>query len=222
MILAIAALPGLIFYFVKRARRPELVLWSALWLAIVGSSSVVFFIDGWRALYATHPLMAAFVAIAFTTPSVLRPSQPSHVPMSPGKPLSLAGLAIILLLVAPWAVHRELSPGEPVVRRQHPSVATVLGGSMITGFLVLPDGQAPDQKIASLSHSDFQAVLKSARLDERLASLHIALSGTSLCRHLGTADSQGTDRGGVHFSHTCPGGSRRDALAFRSNTGAEQ
>ena len=163
-ILAIAAFPGLIFYFVKRAGRSELVLWASLWLAIAGSTAVMFLMDGWRALYATHPLMAAFVAIAFTTPSVLRPS---HVPMSFGKPLSFAGLAIILLLVAPWAVHRELNPGEPVAPRQNPSTATVLGGSMMTGFLVLPDGQAPDQKFASLSYSDLQAVLKSARLDER-------------------------------------------------------
>ena len=164
MILSVAVLPGLLWYLIKRAKPSELFLWPIFWLSIVVSSAVVFFDDGWRALYATHPWLIAFVAIAFTTPSSIRPS---HVPMSSWKPLSLAGLAIILLLVAPWAVHRELSPRETLVRWQNWSAATVSGGSMITGFLVLPDGQAPDPEIASLSYSEFQAVLRFAKLDER-------------------------------------------------------
>ena len=158
------ALPGLLFHFIKRARRTELLLWCFFWLALIASSAVVFFEDGWRALYATHPLMAAFVAIAFTTPSSL---PRCDIRVSVAKTLSLVSLSAILLILAPWAVHRELSPREPVVLWQKVGEATVSGGNRITGFLVLPDDQIIDRKIASLSYSGFQAVLKFARLDDR-------------------------------------------------------
>ena len=157
----VVLLPGLAFYLMRRASRGEVAFWGALFLTMALSSAMVFFIDGWRALYATHPLVAAFAVIGLAARSSVRSSRPA-IRWRPAA--SCATIAAGLLLITPTLSHRLLRDSATNWRAEK-NAATIAGGDKMTGFLVQADEAKAITSVPSLSISSFTAMIEKARLE---------------------------------------------------------
>jgi hypothetical protein len=123
---------------------------------------MVFFIDGWRTLYATHPLVAAFAVIGLAARSSVRPFRPAirWRPVASG-----AALAALLLLITPALSHRFLRDGAPNFARAGNASVTIAGGDKLTGFRVQADEPKAMTRIPSMSISTFIAMIEKGRFE---------------------------------------------------------
>lgn len=152
---AVALVPGLALYFGRRETIGELPMWCGFALAILFSAAIVWNHDGWRSLYATHPLVAAFMAIGFFTPRQQSRTAPAVQIRTAS---AIVGAAAILFIAVPFAllnIERPTTPAKWAERERY-----LYGGSMPTGFVVLPDGAELRRDLPSIHSSEFADLVK--------------------------------------------------------------
>lgn len=142
------ALPGLIFHL-WRARSSERMFWVLAAIGFASSVGIVFATDGWRTLYATHPLIVLFLVIG------LHSGEQSKAPSLNGRAAAaFFGIDAISLIAAPFALH---------VFMDHPPTA-YYSGRAVTGFVVVPDG-APTPAVPYLTATEFARTIAAAKLE---------------------------------------------------------
>ncbi|MDB5578715.1 MAG: hypothetical protein JWR80_3891 [Bradyrhizobium sp.] len=170
--LTVVCLIGL-FVAARRATRIELAFWALLWTSIVASSSIVFLDDGPRTLAASHPLMALFLAIGFSSAGLASREAPSPASLSRYGTLGLI-VAAALYVCIPWTAHR-FSPvaamaGDGLLAKQDEAI--VFGGRRMSGFLVVEDGSPLRSDIPTLHLADFDAVVRKSGVESYQGLLH--------------------------------------------------
>ena len=167
--ISLVSVVGLIFVFLKRRERGELVFWTLFWLSVVASSSFIYFDDGDRALAVSYVFIFFFFAFGFASPS----AAPGSFSEAQRRRLNLNGIscfAIVALLFfsIPWLAYR-LWPGRQLVISQplsNAAEAVVFGGRRMSGFLVVPDGIALRKDVATVDFSTFSEIVKQSGIEQ--------------------------------------------------------
>jgi hypothetical protein len=122
--LLVGILPGLLLH-AWRAPWREWLFWALAAFALIASAGIMFKHDGWRTLYATHPLIALLLCIGWRMRTV--PPSP-NLSFRPAV-LSLASVAVVMLVV-PVILHATMAARPSQDYR---------GGIVPTGFIVISD-----------------------------------------------------------------------------------
>ena len=115
---------------------------------------IMFHHDGWRTLYATHPLLAMMFALGFANPLAVATQQP---PIRPSRVIAFSAILSLAFIGAPAVVKLlgETAAPAPVAGQRF-----VHGGAMTTGFVIVPDGTPPLTDAPSLPALTFVALMK--------------------------------------------------------------
>lgn len=148
--LSLLLLPGAVMHFYRAPFR-EWIFWLFAAAGMAASVGFIWESDGWRALYATHPL----VALLFVTG--LQSGRPS-LESSPNWKISTAALCATacVLLAAPAGLHLFLASAP----------TDQYSGRAITGFVVSPDGASvPKDGPPHITATEFRKVIALAHLE---------------------------------------------------------
>lgn len=147
-IVACVALPGLALHL-WRAQLNERMFWVLAAVGLAASVGFVFATDGWRVLYATHPLVILFLVIG------LRSGEQSAAPSLSGRSAAaFFGVAAAALVTAPFALHVFMAQPQ----------SAYFSGRAITGFVVVPDG-APTPTGSHLTATEFARTIATTVLE---------------------------------------------------------
>ncbi len=165
---------GLLRRFPGLSRR-ERAFWLLFWTSTIASAGFVYFDDGRRVMVASYPIAALFLASGLQVVIVSAPvpaRRPSLFSWA-GTGALAAGALLLLCSATPWLVHTALrpsaypSPGSPSSFEQDRSanVRLVLGGSRLTGVLVVPDGEELRRDVPTLHLSDFVTLIRQSGVE---------------------------------------------------------
>lgn len=136
-------LPGMAVHF-WRSRWSERLFWPLLFIGLAISVGFIFATDGWRVLYATHPLIALFCVLG------LRSSPRSGAAaLNPKYALSALSAAAAALIATPFLLH--------VFMATKPT--DTFSSRAITGFVVIPDGAAAPKNAPYFTTSEFSKLI---------------------------------------------------------------
>ena len=145
--LSLLLVPGVAYYLIRGARLSDVMLWVGLFVAIALSAMIMYHHDGWRTLYATHPLLAVMFALGFANPLPVASQVP---PIRPSRVIAFAVITAVALVSAPALVR---AIGEASATASPPGTVLVHGGAMVIGFVVVPDDAPPLTDAPSLPRS---------------------------------------------------------------------
>jgi hypothetical protein len=175
-LLTAVSVAGVFYIALRRAKPVELTFWMLFWLSIVASTSIVFFDDGSRTLAASHPLMALFFAMGFSSPALLSPKPEPRPRLAQYGAWGLL-LAAVLFVGTPWIAHR-FSPVNALARNALSSKrdeAIVFGGRRMSGFLVVADGLPLRSDVPTIHLKDFEAIIEQSGVETYQGLLHPTL-----------------------------------------------
>jgi hypothetical protein len=165
--LTAVCLIGLLYAAGRRMTGLELAFWTLVWASIVGSASIIYADDGARTLAASHPLIALFLAIGFSSPATSAPT--GALPSSRLSQYGALGLilAAALFVCVPWLAHRfsparEITDGTLVNK---PGEAFVFGGRRMSGFLVIADDQPLRNDVPSVHLASFVVMVAHSNME---------------------------------------------------------
>ena len=127
----------------------DILFWLFAACGIAGSAAIVLGTDGWRTMYATHPLAALLLSLGFRGGW-----QDDQEATNWRAALFVAPSCAAALLIAPAALH--------LVMRHAPSDEFSARG--VTGFVVIPDG-APKPAVPSMEAREFAAMIATTALE---------------------------------------------------------
>jgi hypothetical protein len=187
-------IPGMAYFVFRKGRAADTVLFVALFVLIFLSALLIFHHDGWRSLYATHPLMALIFAIGFANPAATESTTPSP---SASAMLTFSGIVAGALIVAPFVV-RHL--GEPPAQIAAPGQRFVYGGRMVTGFIIVPDGTPPMKQTPSLPASTFASIMTRVPMETEWGPFIADITSRAPIAFFWTPDLRiSTRSGGLYF-----------------------
>ena len=165
LILAIVLAP--LFHYLRNSSSAERSFWIAMLGSLPLSAAIVMKADGWRLLTVTHLFVAAFLALAFATPRIAEYDR--RVLVTRWQPAAIAlGAAMILFVIFPTLAHalalRELR-ARPPIPAPGPYDEIVTGGRRMSGFLVVPDGEAGSRSVPMMQVSEFARMVRAVPLE---------------------------------------------------------
>jgi hypothetical protein len=165
--LTLLMLIGLWFVAMRQASSIELAFWALFWISLTASAAIVYFDDGNRVLAASQPLVALFLAIGLANPALKRRIVPhdSRLTLYGSSGLLLAAVALATI---PWISHRVYSASAEAPKALPASSEQVIvsGGKLMTGFLVVADGQPLRTDLPAIHLSDFENILDQSDIEE--------------------------------------------------------
>jgi hypothetical protein len=142
----------------RRQIRREALFWGIMGLGMTASATLFYFTDGVRVFSVAYPLVAAFIALAWFSPSSLSIAHEARTVQQFRVGRWSIG-AVALLLVSLPAAGRLLYRIEPVALAPTPGSnddpAVVQGISRSSGVLVVADDQPLPRGVPSIHFSDF-------------------------------------------------------------------
>jgi hypothetical protein len=165
-------LAGLAYIITRRTKSVELVFWALVWASIAASASFIYADDGQRALAASHPLVAMFLATGMSSPALIPATAPSPCRLSRYGWIGIAAAALLFLCV-PWMTHRfSAATSVDAVPLQKREEAFVFGGRRMSGALVIKDDEPLRNDIASVHLSEFEGILKQSYIETYQELIH--------------------------------------------------
>lgn len=157
-------------FITTMATSKERTLWIGIGMTVLASASLLWRDDGWRALHVTNIFLAFFFASAFAVPlrntREVRWSSFSSVRF--GLLLLTAMMTSLVLAPALSRWFGERSNVRNLVSDIGGHHQTVLGGSKVTGFLVVPDGAEKSTLTPTMSISEFRRLVIATQLEVSL------------------------------------------------------
>lgn len=155
---------GLCYAALYRREKGEFLFWTLVLSSIPASGALIFFDDGMRAMAATYPLVAVFLASGMTTPAVNTAREEFQ---ASSRRLSIVGATVLtsaafLFLAVPWSttVLKPLHVPSANYIASLPNQHAIAGGSRVTGFLVVADDEVLPVSPPALHLSDFVAIVR--------------------------------------------------------------
>jgi hypothetical protein len=165
--LTLLMLIGLCFVAMRQASSIELAFWALFWISLTASAAIVYFDDGNRVLAASQPLVALFLAIGLANPALKRRIVPhdSRLTLYGSSGLLLAAVALATI---PWISHRAYSTSAeaPKALPANSELVFVSGGKLMSGFLVVADGEPLRTDLPTIHLSDFENILEQSDIEE--------------------------------------------------------
>jgi hypothetical protein len=165
--LVLLMLIGLCSVAMRQANSIELAFWALLCASLTASVGFVYFDDGNRVLAASQPLVALFFAIGLANPALKRRIVPHD------RRLTLYGssallLAAVALATIPWISHRVFAASieAPKALPASSEQVFVSGGKLMTGFLVVADGEPLRTDLPAIHLSDFENIVEQSYIEE--------------------------------------------------------
>jgi hypothetical protein len=123
--------------------------------------------DGWRLLTVTHLFVAAFLVLAFAAPRLAGLTKDALVVRWQPAAIALS-TSMLVFLIFPALAHtlalRELR-AHPPIPTPGPYDEIVTGGIRMTGFLVIPDGEAEPRSVPVMRASEFARMVRATHLE---------------------------------------------------------
>ena len=155
------------FYYLQKSCPTERWFWIAMLASIPLSAAIIMKADGWRLLIVTHLFIAAFIAVALAAPGIAEQRKHVSIPRWQPAAMLLAG-AMVVFVVFPALAHalalRELRAHPPIAARE-PDEEIVTGGTRMSGFLVVPDGDAGPRSVPMMHASEFARMIRTTPLE---------------------------------------------------------
>ena len=169
-LVCLALLPGLMFALKNRASHLDRSFWLCLIISATLSAAIVLK-EGRRAMLVTDALMAWFLALGFSAPTVVtqRHSTVTRWRWQTGA-AALATITVVFFLVPAFSrarVEREIAshaPVAPFAEDEH----ILAGGGRISGFLVIADDSDFRIDVPALPWSKFVDLIQMTRLEEEV------------------------------------------------------
>jgi hypothetical protein len=164
--LTLLMLIGLCFVALRQASSIELAFWALFWISLTASAAIVYFDDGNRVLAASQPLVALFLAIGLANPALKRHIVPHDRRLTSYGSSGLL-LAAVALAMIPWISHRVYSASAEVPKALPTNAERVfVSGKLMTGFLVVADGEPLRTDLPTIHLSDFVNILEQSYIEE--------------------------------------------------------
>lgn len=156
---------GACYIALRRREKGEVAFWLLIGAGIWASAAFVYFDDGMRAMSSSYPFVVALVACGMTTPGVVLPVRRGNDRVLLRCGAGTLALAAVLFFAVPWLAHegRRMRDPATVVQSQHEHL--IFGGRRITGFLVVPDGEALRSDVPSVHISDFSEIVRLSNIE---------------------------------------------------------
>jgi hypothetical protein len=165
---------GLLLLLWKRPARREVSFWVLLWASVLASGAFVIFDDGGRTLAVSFPLLWLFAASGFS--SLMPPRATGEDRMKCQIRAGAIGFtaAALLLIGTPWLAY-QFDPGRDIRGSMGPLAPTehvILGGTRMTGFLVVADDAALRHDVPTIHLSAFADIVRASGIEEQQGLLH--------------------------------------------------
>ncbi|MBU0877949.1 MAG: hypothetical protein KKB61_18655 [Alphaproteobacteria bacterium] len=149
----------------------EVLFWVLFGVSMVASASVIFADDGIRVLSASYPLLFLLVSTALNTrsaqtgASVQRGTHNAYI--SYGTATFLAASIATSTISLPWLAHKRDVLGAKWLENipLETGQDLYLSSRYMTGFLVIPDDDAPRRDVASIAYSDYRRIIENSRVE---------------------------------------------------------
>ena len=160
---------GLAYVGARVYGKVEIAFWALVWTSILASSAIIYSDDGSRALAASHPLIALFLATGMTNSTVVGITRPESARLLRYGTLGLV-IAAAFFICGPWIAHRFPPIGQKLeyIPKSNPDEAFVFGGRQMSGFLVLGNSQPLRADIPTIHLKDFEEMVALSGIYESL------------------------------------------------------
>ncbi len=169
VVILVALLPGFL-WAAWRATNAVRMLWLLVFLSIAASSAIVFGDAGWRALYASHPLLACLFSFGLAIPA-------QGAPLRWQRGAFAMGALLTAFFVAPplsrFLLRSDVSSAG--VSPQTETERVVAGAPLLTGFVVVADDDHRSHPAPSIKISDFAKVVGLTHLEDEFGPFVHAL-----------------------------------------------
>ena len=164
------AVIGGIFRVMRYQReRHEGTFWLLFLIGLAASVPFVIFDDGWRVLCASFVILSLLLASGFTSP-LHKPADESAPRAAMTQKYRFGSLMFVavLCLIVPMLAHKY----DRLNRLNFPQIELgadeemFLGTRRMSGFLVIPDGQALPRQVPAIHESDFITIVRNSGIEQ--------------------------------------------------------